>query len=82
MLAAQMQKSTDEAMAAVFVIITAARPVSVVGKMLYHQVQQLHRFYDFRVTHWFDCSRSGHRAQCITGRRDRHRRSLTVEQSA
>jgi hypothetical protein len=57
-LAAQMQKSTDEAMAAVSVIVTAARPVTVVGKMLEHQVQQLHRFCDFRVTHWFDRSRS------------------------
>ena len=49
MLAAQMQKSTDEAMAAVSVIITAARPVIVVGKMLEHQVQQLHCLRDFRL---------------------------------
>ena len=49
MLAAQMQKSTDEAMAAVSVIITAARPVTVVGKMLEHQVQQLHCLRDFRL---------------------------------
>jgi len=49
MLAAQMQKSTDEAMAAVSVIITAARPVPVVGKMLEHQVQQLHCLRDFRL---------------------------------
>jgi len=39
MLAAQMQKSADQAMAAVSVIITAARPVAVVGKMLEHQVE-------------------------------------------
>jgi hypothetical protein len=37
MLAAQMQKSADKAMAAVSVVITAARPVAVVGKMLEHQ---------------------------------------------
>jgi plasmid replication initiation protein len=41
MLAAQMQKSADEAMAAVFVIITAACPVTVVCKMLEHQVGDL-----------------------------------------
>src|SRR6202048_4385340 len=40
MLAAQMQKSADQAMPAVSVIITAARPVAVVGKMLEHQVEQ------------------------------------------
>jgi hypothetical protein len=34
MLAAQMQKSADKAVAAVSVIITAARPVAVVGKIL------------------------------------------------
>jgi hypothetical protein len=34
MLAAEMQKSADKAMASVSVIITAARPVAVVGKML------------------------------------------------
>jgi hypothetical protein len=34
MLAAQLQKSADKAMAAVSVIITAARPVAVVGKKL------------------------------------------------
>jgi hypothetical protein len=36
MLAAQMQKSADQAMAAVSIIITAARPVTVVGKILEH----------------------------------------------
>jgi hypothetical protein len=34
MLAAQMQKSADKAAAAVSVIVTAPRPVGVVGKML------------------------------------------------
>src|SRR5207253_2471808 len=33
MLAAQMQKSADQALAGVSVVITAARPVAVVGKM-------------------------------------------------
>jgi hypothetical protein len=42
MLAAQMQNSADKAVAAVSVIITAARPVAVVGKILEHQVEQLH----------------------------------------
>jgi hypothetical protein len=36
MLAAQMQKSADQALAAVSVIVTAARPVAVIGKMLEH----------------------------------------------
>jgi hypothetical protein len=40
MLAAQMQKSADKAMAAVSVVITAARPVAVVGKMLEHQIER------------------------------------------
>jgi hypothetical protein len=39
MLAAQKQKNADQAMAAVSVIITAACPVTVVGKMLEHQVE-------------------------------------------
>jgi hypothetical protein len=44
MFAAQMQKSTDKAVAAVSVLITAARPVAVVGKKLEHEIEQLHRF--------------------------------------
>ncbi len=59
MLAAQMEKSADKAMAAVSVIVTAARPVAVVGKMLKHQVEQLHRLCDFGFRHWFERSRSG-----------------------
>jgi hypothetical protein len=51
MLAAQMQKSADEAMAAVSVVITAARPVAVVGKMLEHEIQQLHRLRDLGIRH-------------------------------
>jgi hypothetical protein len=46
MLAAQMQKSADKAMAAVSIVITAARPVAVFGKMLEHQIEQLHRLRD------------------------------------
>jgi hypothetical protein len=56
MLAAQMQKSADKALAAVSVIITAAGPVAVIGKMLKHQVEQLHRLCDFRFRHWFERS--------------------------
>jgi hypothetical protein len=39
MLAAQMQKSADKAMAAVAVIITAAGPVPVVREKLEHQIE-------------------------------------------
>jgi hypothetical protein len=59
MLAAQMQKSADEAVPAVSVVITAACPVAVVGKKLEHQIEQLHRFCNFHFGHWFDRSRSG-----------------------
>src|SRR5271169_4402903 len=59
MLAAQNQKSADKTVAAVSVIITAARPVAVVGKKLEHEIEQLHRFCDFGFGHWFDRSRSG-----------------------
>jgi hypothetical protein len=51
MLAAQMQKSADKAVAAISVIITATRPVAVVGKMLEHQVEQLHRLSNLRFRH-------------------------------
>src|SRR5205814_4869970 len=56
MLAAQMQKCADKAVAAVSVIVTATRPVAVVGKMLKHQVEQLHRLCDFGFLHWFERS--------------------------
>jgi hypothetical protein len=59
MLAAQMQKSADKAAAAVSVVITTARPVAVVGKMLEHEVEELHRFCDFRFRHWLDRFRLG-----------------------
>src|SRR4051794_7167287 len=39
MLAAQMQKGADKAVAAVSVIVTAARPVAVIGKKLEHQIE-------------------------------------------
>ena len=51
MLAAQMQESADQALAPVSVIVMAARPVAVVGKMLEHQVEQLHRLCDFLFRH-------------------------------
>jgi hypothetical protein len=53
-----MQKGADKAMAAVAVIITAARPVRVIREKLKHQIEQLHRFTDFRFGHWLDSSRS------------------------
>ena len=52
MLAAQMQKSADKAVAAVSVIITAARPVAVFGKILEHQIEQLYRLRDLGFRHW------------------------------
>jgi ribosomal protein S3 len=42
MLAAQVQKSADKAVAAISV--RAARPGAVVGKKLEHRIEQLHRF--------------------------------------
>jgi hypothetical protein len=51
-LAAQMQKSADKAMAAVSIVITATRPVIVVSKKLEHEVEQLHCFCDFRFRHY------------------------------
>jgi hypothetical protein len=53
MLAAQMQKSADQAVAAVAVVITAARPVAAVGKMLKHRVEQLHRMRNLGFQHCF-----------------------------
>jgi hypothetical protein len=58
MLAAQTQKRADKAMAAVSVIITAPRPVAVIGKMLDHKVEQLHGLSDLSFRHWLECSRS------------------------
>ena len=52
MLAAQMQKSADQAVAAVSVIITTACPVAVPGKMLEHQIEQLYRLRDLGFRHW------------------------------
>jgi hypothetical protein len=73
MLAAQMQKSAHKAMAAVSVVITAARPVAVVGKMLKHQIEQLHRLRDLGFRHWFERSRSWQRTHRITRRRNPQR---------
>jgi hypothetical protein len=70
MLAAQMEKSADKAVAAVPVVITAARPVAVVGKMFEHQVKQLHRLDDLGFWHWFERSRCGQQTQRIMGRRN------------
>jgi hypothetical protein len=53
MFAAQMQESADQAAAAVSIVITAACPVAVVGKMLEHQVEQPHRLCDLGFRHWF-----------------------------
>src|SRR5947209_6478264 len=52
MLAAQMQKSADKAVAAVSIIITAARPVPVFSKMLEHQIEQLYPLRDLGFRHW------------------------------
>jgi hypothetical protein len=41
-----MQESADQAVAAGAVVIAATRPVAVVGKMLEHEIEQLHRLGD------------------------------------
>jgi ribosomal protein S3 len=46
-----VQKSANKTVAAVSVVITAARPMAVVGKKLEHQIEQLYRFCDFRFGH-------------------------------
>jgi len=51
MLAAEMEESADKAVPAVTVIITAARPVGAVREKLEHQIEQLHRFSNFRFGH-------------------------------
>src|SRR5690348_18412339 len=61
-----MQESADKTMAAVSVLITAARPLAVVGKMLEHRIQQLHRLRDLDFRHWFERSRSWQRTHRIT----------------
>ena len=71
-------ESADKTVAAVSVI-TAARPVAVVGKMLEHQVEQLHRLGDLGFRHWFERSRSGVRVNPITGRRNPHRCAAHVK---
>ena len=71
MLAAQMQKSADQTMAAVSVVITAARPVAVVDEMLEHQVEQLHCLCDLSFRHWFELSTRVNEPQRITGGRIR-----------
>jgi hypothetical protein len=58
-LAAQMQESADKAVATVSIVITTPRPMAVIGKKLKHKVEQLHRFGDFRFSHWVGSSRSG-----------------------
>ena len=59
MRAAQMQKSADEAVAAVTVIVTAARPVPVIREKREHQVEQLHGLVGFGFRHGAGRSRSG-----------------------
>jgi hypothetical protein len=80
MLAAEMQESADEAVAAVTVIITAARPVRVVREKLEHQIEQLHRFFRFPLRAFgliaFD---PGKGDKPITGRSGLYRRSLTAK---
>jgi hypothetical protein len=46
-----MQKSADQAMAAVSVVISTARPVGVVGKIVEHQIEQLRRLCDLGFRH-------------------------------
>jgi hypothetical protein len=53
-LAGQMQKSADQAVAAVSVVITASRPASVVGEMLEDQVRAAAPLWRFPVPAFFD----------------------------
>jgi hypothetical protein len=55
MLAAQMEKSADKAMAAVSVIVAAASPVAVVGKKLEHEIEAAPplRFPFWASVSWF-----------------------------
>ena len=43
------------------------------GKMLEHQVEQLHRLRDLGFRHWFERSRSWQRTHRITSRRNPQR---------
>jgi hypothetical protein len=78
MLAAQMEKSADKAMPAVSVIVTAARPVAVAGKMLEHQIEQLHRLRDLGFRHWFERSRCGNERTVSWAAAIRQRRVVTA----
>jgi hypothetical protein len=49
MLAAKMQQGADKAVAALSVIVGAARPMAVASKELEHEIEQLHRFFDVRL---------------------------------
>jgi hypothetical protein len=46
-----MQESADKAVPAVAVIVTAAGQVRLVREKLEHQIEQLHRFSNFRFGH-------------------------------
>jgi hypothetical protein len=59
MLAAEMQKCADKAVATVSVIVTAPRPVAVVAKELEHEIEQLHCLDDVGFRHWFERSDPG-----------------------
>ena len=54
-----MKNRADQAVAAVSVIITAARPVAIVIKILEHQVEQLHRLGDVGFRHWLSAPDPG-----------------------
>jgi ribosomal protein S3 len=69
MLAADMQESANQATTAVSIVVTAARPVVVIGKKLEHEVEQLHRFSRFRVRHQSNRPRS--RLDVLAYHRDR-----------
>jgi hypothetical protein len=69
-----MQKCANKASAAVSVLITTARPVAVVGKVLEHQVEQLHRLCHLRFRHWVDRSQMRQGTHRITLRRKPQRR--------
>jgi hypothetical protein len=55
MLAADMQEGADQATTAVSIVVTASRPVAVVGKKLEYEVKQLHSFCGISVRHRSHC---------------------------
>src|SRR5262249_38349060 len=50
-LTGEMQERADQTTTAVSIVVTAACPMTIIGKKLEHEVEQLHGFFGFRVKH-------------------------------